>query len=90
MFSRLNTMVEKLGKRAVVTTESAGRLAVFLGHTLSRLWLFRFPLKETIKHLQFIGARTVPLILVSGLFTGMVVALQFLRYAHTIWLSLNC
>jgi phospholipid/cholesterol/gamma-HCH transport system permease protein len=77
MFSRLHTLVEKLGKRGVSTTESAGRLAVFLGRTISRLWLFSFPIQETVKHLQFIGARTVPLILVAGLFTGMVIALQF-------------
>jgi len=77
MLSRLSAMIEKMGKNAISTVESAGRLAVFLGKTISRLWLFRFPLQEVIKHLHFIGARTVPLILISGVFTGMVIALQF-------------
>lgn len=73
----INSGIEHIGRRGVRVVGSAGRLGLFLIYTLSRLWMQAFPVKETIKQLQFIGARTVPLIMVSGLFTGMVVALQF-------------
>jgi len=77
MLSRIKLFVESVGTKATLKVESAGRLAIFILTTLSRLWMFRFPLTETIKQIQFIGARTVPLIIISGLFTGMVIALQF-------------
>lgn len=77
MSTSIRSRVEHVGLRAVEVVESAGRLSLFLMNTLSRLWMKAFPFTETVKHLNFIGARTVPLIMVSGLFTGMVVALQF-------------
>jgi phospholipid/cholesterol/gamma-HCH transport system permease protein len=75
--TKVKTKIEHLGDAGLNIVESSGRLGVFLFNILSRLWMYRFPLEETIKQLLFIGARTVPLILISGLFTGMVVALQF-------------
>ena len=77
MLAVIKSKIESVGSVGVNTIESAGRLGFFLALVISRLWLFRFPFNETIKQLLFIGAKTVPLILFSGLFTGMVVALQF-------------
>lgn len=69
--------IEHLGDAGISLVTSCARLGLFLAYTLSRLWLFRFPLQETVKQLMFVGARSVPLIAISGLFTGMVLALQF-------------
>lgn len=77
MLTVIKAKIEHIGDAGINLVESSGRLGVFLFYTLSRLWMYRFPLEETLKQLFFIGAKTVPLILISGLFTGMVVALQF-------------
>ncbi|MBL4911034.1 MAG: ABC transporter permease [Alteromonadaceae bacterium] len=77
MFNSLTLTIESIGSVVVRRIESAGRLGTFLAQIVSRLWGHKFPLGETIKQLHFVGARTVPLILISGLFTGMVIALQF-------------
>ena len=77
MLTAIKSTIERIGERTADQVESAGRLGVFLFNLVSRLGMFRFPFTETLKHIQFIGARTVPLILISGLFTGMVIALQF-------------
>lgn len=77
MLTVAKTKIERLGEAGIASVESSGRLGLFFFYTLSRLWLKRFPFTETMKQIVFIGARTVPLILISGLFTGMVVALQF-------------
>ncbi len=77
MLKKFYSLIESVGNFAVKRVESAGRLGFFLSQIIARLWMFRFPLNETIKQIHFIGARTLPLILLSGLFTGMVVALQF-------------
>lgn len=77
MLTWFKSKIENVGKAGIDHVNSSGRLGIFLALTFSRLWMFRFPLNETIKQLLFIGARSVPLILISGLFTGMVVALQF-------------
>jgi len=66
-----------LGRYSIGIVSSIGRAAVFLGLTLSRLIHWPFPLAEFIKQLNFVGVRTLPVLLVAGLFTGMVVALQF-------------
>ncbi len=77
MLARLKVVIEQIGAATVKRVDAAGRLGLFLAATIARLWMFRFPFNETMKQLLFIGAKTVPLILISGLFTGMVVALQF-------------
>jgi ABC-type transporter Mla maintaining outer membrane lipid asymmetry permease subunit MlaE len=62
--TKVKTKIEHLGDAGLNIVESSGRLGVFLFNILSRLWMYRFPLEETIKQLLFIGARTVPLILI--------------------------
>jgi len=77
MWEKLNLFIERVGATAVNSVESAGLLGSFFANTVSRLFMYRLPFSATIKQLHFVGAKTLPLILISGLFTGMVVALQF-------------
>lgn len=53
-----------------------GRMFVFLGETVH--WTFIPPLKfgRVIRQTAFIGARSVPLIILTGAFTGMILGLQ--------------
>lgn len=70
-------VIANLGRSTLTTTQGAGRLMIFLLLCLSRLFMRPFPWQETIKQIHFIGARSFMVIAVAGLFTGMVVALQF-------------
>ena len=56
--------------------EELGRGIMLLGQTL--VWSFRPPFRihETVRQLDFIGVQSSGLILVTGMFTGMVLALQ--------------
>ncbi len=66
-----------IGRSAINAVQQAGRLAMFFVTTLSRLFYWPFPFAEVIKQIHFIGAKSMPVIIMAGLFTGMVVALQF-------------
>jgi len=69
--------IEKLGAATIQKFEEVGRLSVFLYRTVLGLVSRPFGFKELLKQIAFIGARSMPIILLSGLFTGMVLALQF-------------
>jgi len=69
--------IEKLGASVIQKFEEVGRLSVFLYHTVLGLFSRPFGFQELLKQIAFIGARSMPIILLSGLFTGMVLALQF-------------
>ena len=54
-----------------------GRSGVFLGITLLTIIVPPYRLYPVVRQLHFIGARSLLVIVVSGAFVGMVVALQF-------------
>ena len=68
--------VQNLGARTIDRLAALGRATVFLGQTLLGMGaaLRRFSL--VIRQLYASGVRTLSIILVSGLFVGMVLALQ--------------
>ncbi len=70
-------MIEKLGAGSIASIQEMGRLGIFLMATFKSLFGRPFGIQELIKQVSFIGARSMPIILLSGLFTGMVLALQF-------------
>ncbi len=58
------------------SVDEAGRVMILLGQ--SATWLFRRPFRfrEIVRQLDFVGAQSMPLIVLTGAFTGMVSALQ--------------
>jgi phospholipid/cholesterol/gamma-HCH transport system permease protein len=64
-----------LGRRSLETLGAFGRSAVFLARTFS--WAMRPPyrVRLVIEHMQFIGNRSLSVIALTGVFTGMVLAL---------------
>jgi len=69
--------IERLGSNSIFTLEELGRLTLFLISAFKSLFSRPFGFKDLLKQVAFIGARSMPIILLSGLFTGMVLALQF-------------
>ncbi len=68
--------VRSCGRLTLLTLREMGRMGIFLGTTL--LDIFRPPLQggQLVRRIHFIGSRSLLLIVFTGAFTGMVVALQ--------------
>jgi len=69
--------IENLGERCLDAVEQAGALAVFFSVTLARIATPPYRPAAVVRQVYFIGARSLPVIAISGGFIGMVVALQF-------------
>lgn len=68
--------IELFGGRTVAWIEGIGRFFVLLFSGLSQLLVWPFPFRKIIEHTWFIGARSMGVILLTGIFTGMVLGLQ--------------
>ncbi|EGV51592.1 MlaE family lipid ABC transporter permease subunit [Candidatus Endoriftia persephonae] len=66
-----------LGEVSLDLLDQAGRMAKMLLSALLSLFRAPYQLEPVIRQLHFIGARSMLVIVISGLFTGMVLALQF-------------
>ena len=65
-----------LGEWALTSLRDGGRMMIFLGTAL--FWVFLPPLRwrRMIARIHFIGAKSLLVILLTGVFTGMVLGLQ--------------
>jgi phospholipid/cholesterol/gamma-HCH transport system permease protein len=71
----LRLFVDFLGKKTVAAIRDAGAVAIFF--TLSFLKIFQpRQLREIILQVFYIGARSTGIVMLIGLFTGMVLGLQ--------------
>ncbi len=73
----LRNAVEKLGDNALYFVERTGLMGIFVGTCLAKAFMPPYRPFPVIRQIHFIGARSTLVILVAGIFTGMVVALQF-------------
>ena len=66
------TFFEYIGRIAIRLVEEIGSLAIFCYDFL--FWLFRRPffIRQLFKQMEFIGVRSVTVVLLTGMFTGMV------------------
>jgi phospholipid/cholesterol/gamma-HCH transport system permease protein len=71
------TFIERLGTAAIQSFEEIGRMTQFLFRIIISIFGRPFSMSDLLKQIAFIGAKSMPIILLSGLFTGMVLALQF-------------
>jgi len=73
----LRQQIERLGDNALYTVERTGLMGVFIASCLAKAVTPPYRLYPIMKQLHFIGVRSTVMVLVAGLFTGMVVGLQF-------------
>ncbi|OPZ58451.1 MAG: putative phospholipid ABC transporter permease protein MlaE [Deltaproteobacteria bacterium ADurb.Bin510] len=68
--------VSRLGKMTLSFVEEVGNFGLFFYRTAT--WFTRRPLyvRELVKQMNFIGVGSATVVLLTGLFTGMVLALQ--------------
>lgn len=70
------TMIERLGAATLRLLTYLGRLGIFLGQALALIVMPPLKVRRIIRQMHFIGVRSLLVIVLTGLFTGMVLALQ--------------
>ena len=68
--------VVRLGDRVLDAIDRLGQFTLLAGQTARALVRARFPWLEVLRQLDAIGARSSTIVLLTALFTGMVLALQ--------------
>ncbi len=68
--------VVRLGDRVLDAVDRLGQFVLLAGHTARAAVRPRFPWLEVLRQLEAIGARSTTIVLITALFTGMVLALQ--------------
>jgi phospholipid/cholesterol/gamma-HCH transport system permease protein len=68
--------IEDLGKKTIRFTTETGRLLLLLVQTLKQIPVPPLGIKNIVKQMLEVGVKSVPVVIVTGLFTGMVLALQ--------------
>jgi len=69
-------MLENIGDRTLFHLESVGRMGSFLGACLWQAVLPSYQGRSVLRQVQFVGTRSLFVIVFTGAFTGMVLALQ--------------
>ena len=68
--------VRNIGSMVIGFTLETGRVLLLLMSTLKQILLPPSELKNILKQMDEVGVRSIPVVLVTGVFTGMVLALQ--------------
>ncbi len=72
----MNSVFGYIGVHFIRFLQESGRIAILFGQTL--LLIFRPPLsiREAFNQMEEIGVRSIPVVVITAAFTGMVLALQ--------------
>ena len=69
-------LLAKLGAQVLAFVAYLGRFGIFLGQALGLIVIPPLKVQRIIRQLHFIGSRSLLLIVLTGLFAGMVLAFQ--------------
>jgi len=74
--NRFSRAVDRLGRSVLEYIEEMGRILLLFISVLG--WMFRPPLKlhNIFKQMEFVGVKSIFVVVLTGTFTGMVLALQ--------------
>jgi len=73
---RILDALDWIGGRALAFMEEIGRGGVLLAKVLRGLVRRPFPMKLTLQQMEEVGVRSLPVVLITAIFTGAVLALQ--------------
>ena len=68
--------ISRLGERALRVAEEFGEFALLSQKALAALVRPRFPFRELLFQFESLAVRSAPLVIITSVFTGMVLALQ--------------
>ncbi|HWR69338.1 MAG TPA: ABC transporter permease [Desulfomonilia bacterium] len=69
-------VVENIGRMTLSFLEELGAFVIFFYQAVSQLGRPPVFIKQFFKQMEFIGIRSTPVVMLTGMFTGMVSALQ--------------
>ena len=69
-------LLARLGENFLYLLETTGRMGMFLGASFASIFRPPYSIYAIVRQIYFFGARSVTVILIVGLFTGMVLGLQ--------------
>lgn len=69
-------LIEKFGEKIIKSLESLGRIVLFFLIGAVNIFIPPFQIGKIIDHTWFIGAKSIFVIALTGLFTGLVLGLQ--------------
>ena len=69
-------LLEKFGKKILTVPESLGRIILFFLNGVRHIFTLPVQFAKIIDHTWFIGSKSIFVIILTGLFTGMVLGLQ--------------
>jgi len=72
----MQNLIEKSGREFLLLLENTGRMGMFFAAAVVNIFRPPYSIHPIIRQIYFFGARSVTVILVTGLFTGMVLGLQ--------------
>src|SRR4030042_5945069 len=74
--NRISNALDRLGRAVLESVEEMGKILLLFISVLG--WMFRPPLKlhNIFKQMEFVGVKSIFVIVLTGTFTGMVLALQ--------------
>ncbi|MDO9529519.1 MAG: ABC transporter permease [Syntrophales bacterium] len=74
--NKVSTAIDNLGRAVLQNVEEMGKLLLLFISVLS--WMIRPPLKlrNIFKQMEFVGVKSIFVVVLTGTFTGMVLALQ--------------
>lgn len=73
---RIERIIRNIGASALFTIKSMGQMFIFLFETFRLVFVRPFKFRRFLKQVRFIGAKSMSVIILTGAFTGMVLALQ--------------
>jgi phospholipid/cholesterol/gamma-HCH transport system permease protein len=74
--------VESVGRSAIEFVEEFGRVARIFGWGMANIVIPPFRLRLIIRQMEFVGVQSLPIILLSAVFTGAVFTLQSFQAFH--------
>jgi phospholipid/cholesterol/gamma-HCH transport system permease protein len=69
-------LIEKFGEKTINLLKSFGRIILFCFSGVTNIFTLPFQFAKIIEHMWFIGTKSIFVIILTGLFTGMVLGLQ--------------
>jgi phospholipid/cholesterol/gamma-HCH transport system permease protein len=69
-------IIEIIGQTVIRFAEELGRILILLFLSLKQLFIPPYEIRNTFKQMLEIGVRSLPVVLITAIFTGMVFALQ--------------
>ena len=65
-----------IGSRSLAFIEESGKIVMLLSDTVILIFRRPFNLKGIFKQMEEVGVKSIPVVLITGAFTGAVLALQ--------------